>query len=125
MDKIKCLRIYSDPQGESHFGETEVAFKTTNYAPPAPPFDVSSPFPATRFLLASTPPGYFGDLHPTPCRQLGVMLIGELEVQASDGDVKHLRPGNIVLVEDTTGKGHRSRVVGQEAGLILFVHMPN
>ena len=77
MDKVKCLRIYSDAQGESHFGEVEVELKLTNYAPPAPPIGVSAPLPAARLLFASVPVGCFGDWHPTPCRQWLVVLRGE------------------------------------------------
>ena len=125
MDKVKCLRIYSDAQGESHFGEFEVELKLTHYAPPAAPFGVSSPLPAARLLFASCPAGFFGDWHPTPCRQLLVLLRGESEVEASDGEVRHLRPGDFLLAEDSTGKGHRSRVVGADEYVNVFVHLPD
>ena len=125
MDKVKCLRIYSDAQGESHFGEFEVELKLTHYAPPMPPFGVSAPLPAARLLFASLPAEYYGDWHPTPCRQWGVILRGESEIEASDGEVRHLRPGDFLLVEDTTGKGHRSRVVGADEYVNLLVHLPD
>ena len=125
MDKVKCLRIYSDAQGESHFGEVEVELKLTHYAALIPPFGVSAPLPAARLLFASAPVGFFGDWHCTPCRQWGILLRGELEIEASDGEVRHIGPGDVLLIEDTTGKGHRSRNVGTDEYLNIFVHLPD
>jgi hypothetical protein len=122
MEKIKCLRIYADEKGESHFGEAEVELTPTDYIPPAPPLSVSPPFPAARFVFASAPAQYFGDWHPCPCRQLSLVLNGKLEIQASDGEVKHFQPGDFYIQEDTTGKGHRGRTV--HGVLLLYVHMP-
>jgi quercetin dioxygenase-like cupin family protein len=49
-------------------------------------------------------------------------LAGELEVQVSDGMVRTFGPGSVVLVEDTEGKGHISRVVGTER--VFMVALP-
>jgi hypothetical protein len=125
MDKVKCMRIYADAQGESHWGEVEVDLRPTNYAPPAPPLNISSAVPATRYVLASVPVQWFGDWHPSPCRQLCLMLRGRLEDQTSDGEIRQLGAGDIILVEDTTGKGHRGRNVGEEDAVIVFVHLPD
>jgi len=37
------------------------------------------------------------------------MLEGELEVDTGDGEKRHFTAGEIMLFEDTTGQGHRSR----------------
>ncbi len=34
------------------------------------------------------------------------------EVTASDGEKRRFGPGSIVLLDDTTGKGHQTRAVG-------------
>jgi hypothetical protein len=36
-------------------------------------------------------------------------FLGEAEFQTSDGDVRRLPAGSVVLAEDTSGKGHISR----------------
>jgi hypothetical protein len=36
-------------------------------------------------------------------------LTGEVEFETSDGDIRRLPAGSVVLVEDTTGKGHITR----------------
>ena len=62
----------------------------------------------------SSPPGWHGDWHPAPQRQWIIILSGELEVEVSDGEIRIFGPGSVVLVEDTFGKGHVSRVVSRE-----------
>jgi hypothetical protein len=48
---MKYGRVYTDPFGETHFEDLgDVPFTLANYAPPAPPFDVS-PF-AQRCSMA-------------------------------------------------------------------------
>jgi quercetin dioxygenase-like cupin family protein len=63
-------------------------------------------------LYFYAPTGWFGDWHPAPRRQLFVALAGELEVTVSDGEARRIRAGDVVLTEDTTGKGHTTRVIG-------------
>jgi hypothetical protein len=124
MSKIKYSRLYADEAGESHLGEVEIELKSTLFAPPAPPSDISAPAPAARYLFAASPPGPSDDWIRVPCRQLVVILRGEIEVETSDGSVRRFRPGDIVLVEDTKSKGHLTRGVGAEDILLLFVQLP-
>ena len=42
------------------------------------------------------------------------ILSGACEVETSDGNVKRFGPGDIILLEDTWGKGHRSRNIGED-----------
>ncbi len=113
-DPLTCVRISTDTKGESHFDVIEIPFSLADFAPPAPPISVSEAFSADSTLFISSPSGWFGDWHPAPQRQFVICLKGELEVEVSDGERRRFGPGSIVLVEDTTGKGHISRVVGKE-----------
>ena len=70
------------------------------------------------------PSGWFGDWHPTPRRQIFFCLSGEVEAQVSDGEVRRFGAGSIVLLEDTTGKGHVSRVVSSEDNIVAVVQLP-
>ena len=115
------VRIYSDSNGQSHFGEEEATFQLVDYAPPAPPISVSEVFGAESVNFISSPCGWFGDWHPAPRRQFIFMLTGKLEVEVSDGDMRKFLPGDVMLVEDTTGKGHISRVVSKERAYLAVV----
>lgn len=46
------------------------------------------------------------------------LVQGELEVGVSDGEKRQFLPGGSVLVEDTTGKGHSTRSVGESIVLV-------
>ncbi len=109
----------------TRFEDVEVGLAPADFAPPAPPLDVSAPEAASRFLFLSAPVGWAGEWHPVPRRQWMLYLAGEIEVEASDGEARHFGPGSVTLVEDTTGTGHRSRVVGDTAALLAVVQLPD
>ena len=60
------------------------------------------------------PVGEAFDWHPAPRRQFVIILSGGLEIGFEDGSRHRFGPGDARLVEDTTGKGHTTRVVGDE-----------
>ncbi len=113
-EPFEIVRIYADTSGESHFGQTTVSFNLVDYAPPAPLISVSDVQDIEGVLFISSPAGWHGDWHPVPRRQLMFCLTGELEVTVSDGETRRFGPGCSILVEDTSGKGHVSRVVGSK-----------
>ncbi len=120
---MKYVRIYNDAEGESHFEDLELALSPVVYAPPAPEIDLSEPFEVTRTVIFSIPGGWFGEAHPAPRRQLYFATSGQLEVQASDGEIRIFVPGDIALVEDTSGPGHTTRALGTEPASGAFVHL--
>ena len=46
-------------------------------------------------------------------------LSGILEVEVTDGEIRRFGPGAVILVEDTTGKGHVSRIIGEERAFMV------
>jgi len=122
---MKYTRIFADEEGETHFKDEEIQLESVEYAPPAPPLNLSSFNSATKYAIAVAPPGWFGDWHPSPNRQVLFYLSGEVDVQVSDGEVRRFGPGSILLTEDTSGKGHVSRVVGSKDNAVAMVHLPD
>ena len=115
-------RIYADADGESHFETVEVTLSATDYAPPTPPLLLSSFVPAARYGFLRAAAGWTGGWHPTPVRQLAVVVAGEWEIETSDGDIRRFGPGSCVLAEDRTGKGHDSRQVAGRPFELVVVH---
>ena len=122
---MKYVRLYADEEGESHFEQVEVDLAPTDYAPPAPPINVSTPIPANQLIFLAVPPGWTGDWHPSPARQFMIFTAGELEIEASDGQVQLFAEGDVGFGEDLHGKGHRSRVVGDKGVSAVIVQMPD
>lgn len=118
-------RLYSDDAGESHFDDVEIELNSTEYAPPAPPLELSAFTPATQFAFMRTPSGWSSDWHPSTARNMFFVLTGEWEVTASDGETRRFTAGSVLLVEDTKGKGHTSRVVGDTDSVAAVVQLEN
>ena len=71
----------------------------------------------------SANPARLSDWHNAPWRRYVVPLSGRFEVEvSSDGTIKSFGPGDILLAEDTTGKGHKTRTVGGDC-VSLFVEL--
>ena len=118
------LRIFADAEGESHFEDVEFAWEETDFVPPAPPVLMTALEIASGYSFELVHPGWRGDWHPVPQRLLAVYLSGVGTIEASDGELRDLRPGTILLAEDTTGRGHISAVTGTEDMLVLIVLLP-
>jgi hypothetical protein len=116
---MKYLRLYTGADGETHFDEHEMSMGSVPGR--------NSPGHAWKsgseavFLSSKQDSGQALDVwHPAPDRQFIVTLAGETEIEASDGEIRRFGPGDILLVEDTTGKGHRTRYKGARQAL----HVP-
>ena len=115
--------IESDADGVTHFRDVTIDLVDQPFAPPAPPLAVSAAIPAAAGVFFRMPAGWFGDWHPAPLHQYYVQTTGTLEVTVGDGEVRILRPGAVVLLEDLDGRGHRTRVVGDEDVCGVFVQL--
>jgi len=49
------------------------------------------------------------------------MLEGKVDIEIGDGTVRRFGPGDILLAEDTTGRGHISRAVAGEPRRSIFI----
>jgi hypothetical protein len=121
---VKYPRIYSDPQGESHFGMVTVKQRLVQAAPPAAPFYVSDDNPASKYRFYTFEPGWIGELHPCPARQFLALMSGMVEMETTDGTIRRFQPGDLVLLEDTSGRGHVTRNIGDGFATYLVVPVP-
>ena len=115
--QTRYLRIYAGADGESHFDEVAVEL-----LPGPSASDLSALIPAKGVIFRRSAADQNVDYHPAPRRQFVVTLAGEAEMVASDGEMRRLGPGTVLLVEDTTGRGHITRAVeGRGERLSLFI----
>ena len=122
MSHIEYLRIYSDSNGCSHLEIKNIGLASKDYAPPAPPLNTSAGESAERSVFLELPVGWYGGWHPTPVRQWLILMSGECEFEAGDGERLIRKAGDIVLLDDTSGKGHQTRVLGNVAVRIAAIH---
>jgi hypothetical protein len=116
----KMWRVYSGADGQSHLAELPLALK---------PFrDVEGAYgegtalqTASGIAFRVAPPGYVLDWHCAPRRQYSISLSGTAEIEVGDGTIARIEPGDVVLAEDLTGRGHVTRVVGAEPRVYAIV----
>jgi len=60
-------------------------------------------------------------VHNAPRRQFLVVLSGVLEIVTTLEQREHLHPGDVLLADDVTSKGHISRDVGDEPLALMAV----
>jgi quercetin dioxygenase-like cupin family protein len=53
------------------------------------------------------------------------VLQGEMHFEASNGDWRKIAPGSAVLLEDTEGVGHFSRVLGDKPAVLAVARLPD
>lgn len=118
MPTFRYVRLYTGADGLSHFQDVEVDLRDAGRAS-----YLSEVVRASGVVFRQNRLDYDLDWHPAPRRQFVVNLRGEVEITASDGEVRRFGPGSVMLAEDTTGKGHKSRSIGAEERLSLFIHL--
>tara|TARA_B100000315_G_scaffold206598_1_gene200985 strand:+ start:489 stop:827 length:339 start_codon:yes stop_codon:yes gene_type:complete len=95
-------RLYTGQDGRSHIEELDPASRP----------GLASPQATTGIAFREWPAGHYIDWHPAPRRQWVITLSGQIEIGLSDGSTGRYGPGDARLVEDTSGQGHTTRVVG-------------
>lgn len=114
---MKITRIYTGDDGESHFEDVEIDMKDMG-----PEWGrVSKLDPATGIMFRETGADYAFDFHTAPRRQYVINLDAAVEIEVGDGTKRIIGPGEILLAEDTTGRGHISRSVDGKPRRMLFV----
>jgi hypothetical protein len=103
---VKVTRIYTGPDGKTKLEELELPLKPRDSGS-----DVSASMAVSSLQFRRTTPAYSLDWHPAPRRQLVVTLAGESEIEVEGGRTIRFGPGHILLAEDTSGQGHKSRAV--------------
>ena len=111
---LTMTRLYTGPDGQTHAEETEAKFTAGNNN------DVFKLLATTGGAeLHRAAPGTVIDWHTAPRRQYVITLSGQGEIEVAGGKKITVGPGHIDLVEDTTGKGHITRVIGNEDRVTL------
>jgi quercetin dioxygenase-like cupin family protein len=120
---VKYVRVYADQSGDTHFEDVDIDMPLADFAPPAPRVHLSAFVESAGVGFLCLPRGWTSPPHSSPRRQFVFVLSGEGEAEVSD-EVRRVGPGAVVLLEDTTGKGHIARVIGDKDVLLAVVQLP-
>ncbi len=113
---MKVTRVYADKGGDSHFAEFAVALAEAGEIG-----RLSDPIPAESVIFRTNEPGYDYGWHTAPQRQFIILLDGAIEIETSDGECRTFRGGDVLLMEDTSGRGHRTRNIEPQRRRSVFI----
>ena len=118
-EAIRVTRIYTGPDGESHFEDRSYPLYDEG-----PIGWLSETILATGVVFRETDAAYDFDWHCAPQRQFVIMLAGGgVEIEVGSGERRRLYAGDVLLAEDVTGRGHRSRAISDEPRISILVRL--
>jgi quercetin dioxygenase-like cupin family protein len=71
-------------------------------------------------VVFSIPPGWDVDWHAVPARQFMSILKGKYKVSVSDGETRLFGAGELVPVEDLTGKGQYTKNISSSEATLCW-----
>src|SRR4030095_10382822 len=116
---FQITRVYSDNDGESHFEDYKIPLKEAGNVG-----RLSDVLLATGVIFREVEPTYDWNFHTAPQKQYIILLDGKIEIENSLGEKRDFSAGDVLLVEDTTGKGHKTRNLQPERRKSIFITLP-
>ena len=113
---LDVVRVYTGEDGESHFEDAPIGLENRGLGG-----RISALIRGSGVMFREVDATYDLDFHNAPRRQFVVNLIGSVDITVGDGTVRRLGPGEILLAEDTTGRGHKSTAVDGQPRTCLFI----
>jgi hypothetical protein len=113
---FSVTRIYADANGESHFENILIAL--SNHGAIG---NLSAPWKVNGIIFREVDAAYDYDFHTAPQKQFIILLEGSIEIETSLGEIRLFGAGEVLLVEDTIGKGHRTKNLQKEKRRSVFI----
>ena len=116
---FQITRVYSDSNGDSHFEDIEIPLREAGNIG-----KLSDTLPAKGIIFREVEPSYDWNFHTAPQKQYIILLDGIIEIETSLGEKRIFKGGEILLVEDITGKGHKTKNLQAEKRKSIFITLP-
>lgn len=113
---IECVRLWTGADNQSHFelGAIELAAGARGDF-------LSGKIGAVSVALQETHSGGTFEWHTAPARQLVITLSGTLDFVTREQEHFILKPGIVLLAEDTAGGGHSWKLIDSEPWRRVYV----
>lgn len=117
---MKYIQLFPGEDGKSHFKEMDAGFEQK-----LPLGNYSKKHPVKDMIFRDFEPGAVFDWHPAPQSQYIIYLEGEVEVEASDGEIRLFKAGDVLFATDLTGMGHVTRTLTRGRSIIVTANDSN
>lgn len=119
-DGLTYARVFADDAGGTRLEELTIEFDRELAAPPAQPLRFASLValfgaPLDVMLVTGNASWAGAEPHPAPARLLFAILAGEWQVTVDGGLTRSFRAGELILFEDTAGRGHSSHLLADDS----------
>ena len=123
MEPLTYATLYTGFDGKTHCKDEALPWHpVANVA--TEPLYVAPLQDATHIGFLYSPFGRTTDWHPALRKQCVMVLTGSMGVEAGDGEKRTFTPGSVLLVTDVDGMGQKTRGVGDQAVLLVWVPLP-
>ncbi|MHC2991833.1 hypothetical protein OB13_09645 [Pontibacter sp. HJ8] len=116
---FEITRVYSDENGDSRFEKKAIGLQDEGTIG-----ELSETLPVSGVIFREVEASYDYDFHNAPQRQYLILLDGEIEIETSLGEKKRFKGGDVLLLEDVEGKGHRTKNITDQPRRSVFVTLP-
>lgn len=117
---VKIVTIIPTENEGSRFVESWIPFEIVEDQ-----HAMSSLIPAVSVSFRWTQGEFDFGFHRAPRRRLVIALEGGLECETTDGEIRVFRPGDILEIQDTSGRGHCSRAFAGQPFRTAFIALDN
>ena len=117
---MRITRVYATRDGGSAFEDVELKLRDAGVVG-----HLSEWMTADSLAFRENSPDYDWDWHCAPARQLIVLLDGAIEIEVTTGEKREFRGGDVLLMEDTSGRGHRTRTTDGRSRRSIFIRLPH
>ena len=112
-------RVYSDENGDTRFEEISIPLNDAGEIG-----KLSERLPASAVIFREVEPTYDYDFHNAPQKQYLILIDGEIEIETTLGEKRQFKAGDVLLLEDTEGKGHRTKNLKPVKRKSIFITIP-
>jgi hypothetical protein len=116
---FRVTRIYSDAHGDSHFEDIIIPLEEAGNIG-----RLSAAEAVTGIIFREVDPSYDWNFHVAPQKQYNILIDGEIEIETSLGVKRIFKGGEVLLLEDTTGKGHKTKNLQPVNRKSIFITLP-
>lgn len=111
---MRYIKLYTGEDHKSYFIEIDAGFEKKH-----PLGNYSKKYVVKRMMFRDFEKGASFDWHTAPQPQYIVYLEGAVEVEASGGERRIFKPGDVLFATDLTGKGHITRTLTKGRSIIV------
>ena len=97
-------RVFSDSNGDTRFEDISIPLQDAGEIG-----NLSTGLPVSSIIFREVEPSYDYNFHNAPQKQYLILIDGGIEIETTLGEKRQFKTGDVLLLEDTEGKGHRTK----------------